>query len=71
MYLNPFHLKSQIDTCTLLLLMIGFSSCEMFKTKYNVSGRVTQNGERFAKAVVFVKKRSGATDVISQRRAEP
>lgn len=42
--------------------MIGFTSCEMFKTKYNVSGRVTQNGEPVANANVSVKKRSGTTD---------
>ena len=42
--------------------MIGFTSCEMFKTKYKVSGRVTQNGEPVANANVSLKKRSGTTD---------
>ena len=55
-------MENRIAAYTLLLILIGFTSCDTFKTKYNVSGMVTQNGEQVENANVSVKKRSGTTD---------
>jgi len=62
MYLNLLHMKARLAIYSLLLILIGFTSCDTFKTKYNVSGMVTQNGEPVKNANVSVNKRSSTTN---------